>query len=66
MSEPMRVANWPDLLSSLQPDLYRSNAYRLLGLSVEATTRQTDQRSGLIKVGMAVDSGWRIGEWPVI
>ena len=56
MSEPMRVANWPDLLSSLQPDLYRSNAYRLLGLSVEATTRQIDQRSGLIKVGMAVDS----------
>jgi hypothetical protein len=52
----MRVTNWPDLLDSVQPDLYRSNAYRLLGLSVEATTRQVDQRSRLIKVGAAVDS----------
>lgn len=56
MSDLMRVTNWPELIDSLQPNLYRSNAYRLLGLSVGATMRQVDQRSRLIKVGMAVDS----------
>ena len=52
----MRVTNWTELLGSLQPDLYRSNAYRLLGLSVDATMREVDQRSRLIRVGMEVDS----------